>query len=49
MKLFFSYGHDKNEVIVLRLKRDLEACGHLVKIDKSFIGNCETHITRSQS
>ena len=32
-KLFFSYGHDKNSDIVLRLKRDLEARGHSVWLD----------------
>lgn len=37
MKLFFSYGHDKNEEIVMRLKEDLEKRGHSVWIDKSKI------------
>ena len=37
MKLFFSYGHDKNEDIVLRLKSDLEKRKHSVWIDKSQI------------
>lgn len=37
MKLFFSYGHDKNEEIVLRLKSDLERRNHSVWIDKSKI------------
>lgn len=34
MKLFFSYGHDKNEKIVLKIKKDLESKGHKVWIDK---------------
>ena len=37
MKLFFSYGHDKNETIVLRLKSDIEKRKHTVWIDKSEI------------
>lgn len=37
MKLFFSYGHDKNEKIVLRLKKDIERRNHSVWIDKSQI------------
>ena len=37
MKLFFSYGHDKNEDIVLRLKSDLEKREHSIWIDKSQI------------
>lgn len=37
MKLFFSYGHDKNEEIVLRLKADLERRKHSIWIDKSSI------------
>lgn len=37
MKLFFSYGHDKNEAIVFRLKSDLEKRKHSVWIDKSQI------------
>lgn len=37
MKLFFSYGHDKNEEIVLRLKHDIEQRNHSVWIDKSKI------------
>jgi hypothetical protein len=36
-KLFFSYGHDSNSEIVLRLKRDLEARGHSVWLDTSQI------------
>ena len=34
MQVFFSYGHDKNEEIVLRLKDDIERQGHYVWIDK---------------
>ena len=37
MKLFFSYGHDKNEEIVLRLMHDIEQRNHSVWIDKSKI------------
>lgn len=37
MKLFFSYGHDENEEIVMRLKRDIEEREHSVWIDKSQI------------
>lgn len=33
LKLFFSYGHDKNGTIVERLKNDLEKRGHEVWID----------------
>ncbi len=29
MKVFLSYGHDANTDLVLRIKRDLEAAGHL--------------------
>ena len=36
-RLFFSYGHDENEPLVLRIKTDLEARGHTVWIDKSKI------------
>ena len=36
-KLFFSYGHDENVPLVLRLKRDLEARGHQIWFDKSNI------------
>ena len=37
MKVFFSYGHDENEEIVMRLKRDIEEREHSVWIDKSQI------------
>jgi hypothetical protein len=37
MKIFLSYGHDKNTPIALRIKKDLEAAGHLVWIDSSEI------------
>jgi hypothetical protein len=37
MKIFLSYGHDRNTPIVLRIKQDLEAAGHLVWIDSSEI------------
>lgn len=37
MKIFLSYGHDKNTPIVLRVKRDLEVSGHSVWIDSSEI------------
>lgn len=37
MKLFFSYGHDENEEIVMRLKQDIERREHSVWIDKSQI------------
>lgn len=36
-KIFFSYGHDNNVRLVMRIKRDLEASGHTVWIDKSEI------------
>ena len=35
LRLFFSYGHDANEPIVMRLKSDLEKRGHIVWIDKA--------------
>lgn len=35
--LFFSYGHDKNRLLVERIKRDLEKRGHHVWIDTSEI------------
>lgn len=37
LKLFFSYGHDKNRLLVERIKRDLEKRGHHVWIDTSEI------------
>jgi hypothetical protein len=37
MKIFLSYGHDKNTPIALRIKKDLEAAGHSVWIDSSEI------------
>ena len=32
-KLFFSYGHDSNKVIVDRIKQDLEKLGYIIWID----------------
>jgi hypothetical protein len=37
VKIFLSYGHDRNTPIVLRIKDDLERAGHAVWIDKSQI------------
>lgn len=37
LKLFFSYGHDRNRPIVERIKRDLKKRGHDVWIDTSEI------------
>lgn len=37
MNLFFSYGHDANVPIVVRLQKDLEKRGHEVYIDRRFI------------
>ncbi len=37
LKIFFSYGHDANEPIILRIKQDLEARGHIIWIDKTEI------------
>ena len=37
MKIFLSYGHDRNTPIVERIKQDLEAAGHVVWIDSSRI------------
>ena len=37
LDLFFSYGHDKNRVLVERIKRDLEKRGHHVWIDTNEI------------
>lgn len=37
LDLFFSYGHDKNRVIVERIKQDLEKRGHRVWIDTNEI------------
>ena len=41
LRLFFSYGHDTNEPIVMRIKSDLEARGHTVWIDKNQIKSGE--------
>ena len=30
VRIFLSYGHDHNEVLAARIRRDLEACGHEV-------------------
>jgi hypothetical protein len=37
VRIFLSYGHDRNTPIVLRIKQDLEAAGHFVWIDSSEI------------
>ena len=37
LELFFSYGHDRNRLLVERIKRDLEKRGHHVWIDTSEI------------
>lgn len=37
LELFFSYGHDRNRLLVERIKRDLEKQGHHVWIDTSEI------------
>lgn len=37
LELFFSYGHDKNSLLVERIKQDLEQRGHHVWIDTSEI------------
>ena len=37
LDLFFSYGHDKNRVLVERIKQDFEKRGHRVWIDTSEI------------
>lgn len=37
LDLFFSYGHDKNRVLVERIKQDLERRGHRVWIDTNEI------------
>lgn len=37
LDLFFSYGHDKNRMLVERIKQDLEKRGHRVWIDTSEI------------
>jgi len=37
LTLFFSYGHDKNSILVERIKNDLEKRGHRIWIDKSEI------------
>ena len=46
MKVFLSYGHDRNAPLVDRIGRDLEAAGHEVWIDKSEIKTGE-HWRRS--
>ncbi len=38
MQIFFSYPHDSNGPLVLRLKADLEARGHTVWLDSQQIG-----------
>ena len=48
LDLFFSYGHDKNRVLVERIKQDLEKRGHRVWIDTSEIkGKVITIVRRS--
>ena len=37
LELFFSYGHDRNRLLVERIKRDLEKRGHHVWLDTSEI------------
>ena len=37
LELFFSYGHDRNRILVERIKRDFEKRGHHVWIDTSEI------------
>ena len=37
LEIFFSYGHDKNRLLVERMKKDLESRGHHVWIDTSEI------------
>src|SRR5271157_4237488 len=37
LRIFLSYGHDKNEELVRRIKADLEKRGHDVWFDKSEI------------
>ena len=37
LELFFSYGHDRNRLLVERMKKDLEKRGHHVWIDTSEI------------
>ena len=37
LELFFSYGHDRNRLLVERIKRDMEKRGHHVWIDTSEI------------
>lgn len=37
LKIFLSYGHDHNSVLVERIRHDLEARGHDIWIDKSEI------------
>jgi len=40
MRIFLSYGHDRNEELVHRIKADLEKRGHDVWFDKSEIKGC---------
>jgi len=37
MRIFLSYGHDRNEELILRIKTDLEALGHDVWLDREEI------------
>lgn len=37
MRIFLSYGHDRNEELVLRIKADLEVLGHDVWLDREEI------------
>lgn len=37
--IFFSYGHDKNEPLVMKIKERLEQQGYTIWIDKSMIKN----------
>ncbi|MCL2284181.1 MAG: ankyrin repeat domain-containing protein [Fibromonadales bacterium] len=41
LKLFFSYGHDSNKEIVIRIKDDLEKRGHSIWIDNEDINSGE--------
>ena len=44
MRIFLSYGHDANEVLVRRIKADLELRGHDVWFDHSEIDRDITRI-----